>query len=69
MMSKDADKTSGFQTSGYIVKKKGTPEGENAKFNVMPPGQDIDDQPDADIREMPMKRLVSGSYPGDGWTG
>lgn len=59
---------SGFQTSGYI-NKKGTPHGEAAKFNNMPPGMDIDNQPMADINDMPMKRVVSGSFPGDGNSG
>lgn len=57
---------SGFQTSGYID-KKGTPSGEMAKFNVMPPGYDISNQPMADIRDMPMVKLVDTSYPGDGY--
>ena len=57
-----AENTTGFQTSGYI-NKKGTSV-ENS--NVMPPGYDIENQPNADIRDMPMKRVVSGSYPGDG---
>lgn len=56
----------GFQTSGYIV-NKGTPNGEMAKFNVMPPGYDISNQPMADIRDMPMVKLVDVSYPGDGY--
>jgi hypothetical protein len=58
--------TTGFQTSGYID-KKGTPYGEAAKFNFMPPGMDIDNQENAVINSMPMKKLVSTSYPGDGW--
>jgi len=33
----------GFQTGGYI-NKKGTAYGEAAKFNYLPPGQDIDNQ-------------------------
>jgi hypothetical protein len=33
----------GFQTNGYIT-KKGTAYGEAAKFNYLPPGQDIDCQ-------------------------
>lgn len=57
----------GFQTSGYID-KKGTPSGESARFNRLPPGDDIDDQVVADIRNMPMKRVVAQSYPGDGWS-
>jgi hypothetical protein len=62
----DIGEKSGFQTSGYID-KKGTPYGEAAKFNAMPPGSDIDEQAVADIRPMPFKKLVDESYPGDGW--
>lgn len=58
---------SGVKATGYID-KKGTPNGESAKFNAMPPGQDIDDQKLADIHEMPLKTVVSLGYPGDGWT-
>ncbi len=58
----------GFQTSGYID-KQGTPYGEAAKFNFMPPGMDINNQENAEIHDMPMKKLVATSYPGDGWGG
>lgn len=60
----------GFQadTSSYIV-KKGTPYGEAAKFNFTPPGMDISDQANRDIRNMPLKRVVAQGYPGDGWEG
>lgn len=61
-----AENTTGFEKSGYID-KKGTPNGEGTKFNVMPPGQNIEDQPVKDIRSMPMKHVVGQSYPGDGW--
>lgn len=63
-----AENTTGFEKSGYIV-KKGTPDGDNTKFNVMPPGQDIEDQPVKDIRAMPLKTVTGISYPGDGWGG
>ena len=58
---------SGFITDGYLD-KQGTPYGENAKFNQMPPGMDISNQEVAEIHAMPLKRLVSESYPGDGWS-
>lgn len=58
----------GFLTSGYI-NKKGTPQGESAMFNKMPPGMDIANQDVTDQRMMPMKRVVAESYPGDGWEG
>jgi len=58
----------GFEasTSSYID-KKGTPSGDGAHFNAMPPGMDIADQAVADIRPLPLKTLTSESYPGDGW--
>jgi hypothetical protein len=64
----DIGEKSGFEasTDAYIV-KKGTPYGEAAKFNVMPPGMDINDQPVRDIRDMSLKKVISESYPGDGW--
>lgn len=62
------DERVGFETSGYID-KKGTPAGLEARFNYLPPGQDINDQYCADIRDLPMKRITAGSFPGDGWNG
>lgn len=64
----DIGEMSGFQgdTAAYIV-KKGTPYGEGAKFNFLPPGMDISNQENRDIRSMPFKKVVSISYPGDGW--
>ena len=47
----------GFQTSGYQT-KKGTPYGEAAKFNFLPPGQDISNQEVADIHEMKFMEIV-----------
>lgn len=65
-MHNDIGEQSGFEDSGYIV-KKGTPYGESAKFNYLPPGMDIDNQEIVDIRSMPYKELTDLSYPGDGW--
>lgn len=62
----DIGEKSGFQTDGYLV-KKGTPYGEAAKFNMMPPGMDINNQEVCDIRDMPFKEITDMSYPGDGW--
>ena len=56
----------GFITTGYID-KKGTPYGDGAKFNCMPPGMEIGNQQVSDQNEMPLKKVVSTSYPGDGW--
>ena len=67
-MAKALDKA-GFQTGGYIT-KKGTPQGESAMFNKLPPGMNIDNQLVKDIRAMPYKEIVSASgYAGDGWSG
>jgi hypothetical protein len=63
----DIGEMSGFVTDGYID-KQGTPYGEAAKFNYMPPGMDISNQMNTEIHEMPLKKLVAESYPGDGWT-
>lgn len=55
----------GIKDSGYLT-KKGTPSGEGAHFNCLPPGTNIEDQKVADIREMPMKMYDRGlSYPSD----
>lgn len=64
----DIGEKSGFigDTSDYID-KKGTPYGEAAKFNFLPPGMDIGNQKMVDIREMALKEVTSISYPGDGW--
>jgi len=63
-MSNTENKT-GFETGGYID-KKGTPQGEGASFNKMPPGDDLSNQVVSDQRPMPMKTVVDMSYPGDG---
>lgn len=62
----DIGEKSGFQTTGYID-KQGTPYGEAAKFNFLPPGMDISNQENAEIHAMPLKKVTSESYPGDGW--
>lgn len=62
----DIGEKSGFQTDGYID-KNGMVYGEGAKLNFLPPGMDIANQDNADIRNMPFKKLISESYPGDGW--
>lgn len=56
----------GVANSGYIVKKN-TPYGVGAMFNTLPPGMDIEDQENADIREMTYHEVTNKSYPGDGW--
>jgi hypothetical protein len=56
----------GFETSGYIT-KKGTPSGESAMFNKMPPGMDITNQEVTDQRNLKLKKITSMGYEGDGW--
>lgn len=55
----------GFVTSGYID-KNGMAYGEGAMMNQMPPGMDITNQLYAEINDMPMRRILPQSYPGDG---
>jgi hypothetical protein len=58
----------GVKDTGYID-KKGTPSGEGARFNYLPPGSNIENQECADIRELPLKEYSGGgSYKGDGWS-
>lgn len=57
----------GVKDSGYLD-KKGTPSGDGAHFNKLPPGVNIEDQAVADIRAMPMKTITPSGFPGDGWT-
>lgn len=64
-LKQDIGEASGFQTSGYLD-KKGTPYGEAAKFNMMPPGMELANQEVADIRMMPFKKITDSGYEGDG---
>ncbi len=67
-LKNDIGEMSGFQAdSGAYLVKKGTPYGEGAKFNFLPPGMDISNQENVDIRNMELKKVVDTSYPGDGW--
>lgn len=56
----------GFDASGSQIYKQGTPYGEGAYFNQLPPGHDISDQALLAAYEMPLKRITDMSYPGDG---
>lgn len=56
----------GFISDASYINKKGTPSGESAMFNRMPPGMDISNQECCDINDMPMRKLLDLSYPGDG---
>jgi hypothetical protein len=62
----DIGELSGFITDGYLDKGD-TPYGEACKFNFLPPGMDISNQENAEIHDMPLRKLTSESYPGDGW--
>jgi hypothetical protein len=58
----------GIKDNGYLV-KKGLEFGVTAFYNSLPPGMDIEDQENTDIRKQEMKTYSGGiSYPGDGWT-
>jgi len=57
----------GVKDNGYLV-KKGLQFGVNAFYNSLPPGTDIEDQENSDIRKMEMLEYKGGiGYPGDGF--
>ena len=57
----------GIRDSGYLTKKN-LQFGVNAFYNSLPPGMDIEDQENADIREEELFIYEGGlSYMGDGW--
>lgn len=57
----------GIRDSGYLVKKN-LEFGVNAMYNSLPPGMDIEDQENCDIRREELAVYEGGlSYPGDGW--
>jgi hypothetical protein len=56
----------GFEADGTSFFKHGTPYGEAAYFNQLPPGPDIGDQKYALINNMPLKMITMMGYPGDG---
>lgn len=56
----------GFTADGRHMFKHGTPYGESAMFNQLPPGMDISSQQYALINEMPLKRITAMGYEGDG---
>ena len=47
----------GIRNNGYLA-KKGLEFGVNALYNTLPPGMDIEDQENCDIREMQMLSLI-----------
>ena len=57
----------GVCNAGYITKKN-LEYGVNSMTLSLPPGTDVEDQENADIRQMQMVVFDQGtSYPGDGW--
>jgi hypothetical protein len=56
----------GIDDSGYLV-KKGLVAGVDEFYNYLPPGMNIEDQHDADIRPMQMYTVTDLGYPSDGW--
>lgn len=56
----------GIKDHGYLVKKN-LEYGPDVMYNSLPPGTDIEDQENCDIRQMEMKTITSMGYPGDGW--
>ena len=65
-LKSDSLDCSGLDASGDWLKKNGTPYGEAALFNQLPPGMDISDQQFALINNMTMRSYGGGvTYPGD----
>lgn len=65
----EAVEKTGINNNDYIT-KKGLEFGAQAMYNSLPPGMDIDDQENADIRQMPIRVYEGGvSYPTDGGFG
>jgi hypothetical protein len=63
-----ANEKVGIEDSGYLD-KKGTPSGQSAMFNKLPPGMNIENQEVCDIRAEKLVEYRGGcSFPGDGWT-
>jgi hypothetical protein len=58
----------GIRDDGYLTKKGLVEGGANVMLQSLPPGMDIEDQENADIRKMPFKTITDMGYPGDGWT-
>jgi hypothetical protein len=62
------DEMVGIRDKGYLVKKN-LEFGVNAMYNSLPPGMDIEDQENCDIRQEQMVVYEGGvGFPGDGWT-
>ena len=56
----------GWQADGQQIYKFGTPYGESAQFNYLPPGMDISNQANALINNMPLRVYSGGvTYPMD----
>lgn len=57
----------GIKNHDYLVKKN-LEFGPNVHYNSLPPGMDIEDQENCDIRRMELKTVTDMGYPGDGWS-
>jgi hypothetical protein len=62
------DERVGICNHDYLTKKGLVEGGANVMLHSLPPGMNIEDQENADIRKMPMKTVTAMGYPGDGWT-
>jgi hypothetical protein len=58
----------GICDSDYLTKKNLVEGGANVMLHSLPPGMNIEDQENADVRVMPMKTITAMGYPGDGWS-
>lgn len=56
----------GLSADGRHIVKHGTPYGQDALFNYLPPGMDISNQTMTLIYQMPLKMVTEMQYPGDG---
>lgn len=57
-MKRNDENSTGFVKSGYLDKKGTT----TTKLNQMPGGQDIGNQKNADIKDLPMKKVTPLGY-------
>jgi hypothetical protein len=60
------DERVGIHNHDYLVKKN-LQFGPDVFYNTLPPGMDIEDQENCDIRAMEFKTITSMGYRDDGW--
>jgi hypothetical protein len=56
----------GIKDSGYLT-KKGLNASDATMLNCLPPGENIEDQENAEFNRMPMTMVTELGYPSDGW--